>query len=169
MIYVKKTFKLVFKISLCVWIVLITFFGTKFYLTCSVITQWIADENVVYVPRKPAAKFDHEYLLSFIGLESHGFWTMKLGENDVNLIQKEITEGKWEEFDDSHLEILSQNTYLEDYGVYKEISNSDNVYVCIYDSRNGEIVKDVSFFSSEILVFIYDADDRLYFCNYLNW
>lgn len=165
----KKTFKLVLKISLCFWLVLITVFGSRFYLTCSVITQWIVDEDVVYVPRKPAVRFDHEYLLSFIGMESHDFWEIKTGDKDIEMLQDEIKSGNWEKLDNDHIEILVNNTYLEDYGVYSEMANSENVYVCIYDSRNGEIVRDTSFCSSEILVFIYDEDDCIYFCNYLNW
>ena len=165
----KKTFKLIFKISLCFWLVLITILGTKFYLTCSVISQWIVDEDVVYVPRKPAKEFDHEYLLSFLAMESHDYWKVKLGEKDVELLQSEINEGNWEKLNDSHMEILAENTYLENYGVYKEMGNSENVYVCIYDSRNREIVKDTSFRSSEILVFIYDMDDSIYYCYFWNY
>lgn len=166
---VKKTFKQIFKIGLCLGLVLITVCGVRFYLTCSVITQWIADENVVYVPRKPATRFDHEYLLSFLGMESHDFWKIKLKAKDIENLQHEIESGNWEKLDNDHIEILANNTYLEDYGVYSEMADSENVYVCIYDSRNGEIVKDTSFRSSEILVFIYDSDDSIYFCNFLNW
>ena len=164
----KKTFKLVFKISLCVWIVLIAFFGIKCYLTCSVISQWIADENVVYVPRKPATEFDHDYLISLLGLEDHDFWKVKLSENDVERLNAELDNGKWEKIDYEHLVFLGNNTYLGEYNVYSEINNSDNVYICIYDSWDSKIANDCNLSSDEMVVFIYDVDDSLYLCHYMN-
>lgn len=117
----------------------------------------------VYVPSGIAD--DYKNLLTF-GIDEHTIWTYELNETETDLMEQNLNNGIWLEMTN---EDIDENMYFfADLLVsYWPENMSDNLYYCLYDFSLKKFVSSsdvVAMLGWHRLLFIYDMENRVYYC-----
>ena len=163
---IKKHLRKYIVLLICFSYVVVILIGA--YISERKISPWIKKENVVYIPDTLASKFYHE----FWSIDDIHYWIIKPNDEELENILKDIETDSWSEIENHHGLFLSKyRGYFRDSNVVADIFDSNEKYICIYDSWHKEIVTNypdvTEINSTQWLFFIYDVENNLYYCFYV--
>ncbi len=157
--------KHLWKVLLFLSIFLVGFLGLRSYIDNHTVSQWIKDENIVYIPKTLARKTHHDYL----SIDAVFCWVIEPKGKEKDAVLKDIKTESWSKVEYHHGMLLSKyGGYFRDTNVIENIFDSNEKYICVYDNyhkiniTNCDDVTEIN--SPDWLIFVYDAESNLYYC-----
>lgn len=160
--------KHLWKFLLFLSIFFVSFVLLRSYIDNHTVSQWIKDENIVYIPETLACEIHHDHL----SIDAVYCWVIEPKEKEMSKILKDIQTDSWSKIEPHHIFLLSKYSgYFRDSGVIEKIFDSNEKYICIYDNWHKENVTNyldvTEINSTQWLFFVYDTENNLYYCFYV--
>ena len=125
------------------------------------INPYISEMDIVFVPDSVPLIFNTDVLTK----EINEYWVYRLNKEQQQLITQDISNGNWTKVTLAHINKIKN---LECSLFRFEFDDSNEKYVCIYDSNTNKIItnsgNEIYIDTTEWIIFLYNTSTKMYYC-----